>query len=268
MKVPELAEGLNAVLKLDGGDCIESVTFVNPSLPKAFGKSITSDIVALDQRKDRIVLEVQHVDENSFNARLVLYAAKHTVASRIKGEDYKLCNLNVISLQMFDGFPNSLNYRHSIQFKNQENEVFYDKETITLVEIPKFVKGKYEKDNSRLAQWLRVFDGINNECPVDVPDGTQYALLQEKAKLCIFTEEFLVSEAMKMSDHNYELYVEKKHARAEGLAEGRAEGREQERVENKNDTEVVLREMGISEKQIAEMQARLEEIRQKRLAQK
>lgn len=29
---------------------------------------------------------------------------------------------------------------------------------------------------------------------------------------------------MRMSDHNYELYVEKKHARAEGLKEGRAEG--------------------------------------------
>lgn len=27
-----------------------------------------------------------------------------------------------------------------------------------------------------------------------------------------------------MSDHNYELYVEKKHARAEGLEEGRAAG--------------------------------------------
>ena len=34
-----------------------------------------------------------------------------------------------------------------------------------------------------------------------------------------------------MSDHNYELYVEKKNARAEGLAEGRAEGR----VEGRND---------------------------------
>ena len=54
--------------------------------------------------------------------------------------------------------------------------------------------------------------------------GSLLALLQEKAKLCIFTEEFLVSEAMSMSDRNYELYVEKKHARAEGLAEGRAEG--------------------------------------------
>ncbi len=37
-----------------------------------------------------------------------------------------------------------------------------------------------------------------------------------------------------MSDHNYELYVEKKNARAEGLAEGRvvglAEGRNDERT--------------------------------------
>ncbi len=33
-----------------------------------------------------------------------------------------------------------------------------------------------------------------------------------------------------MSDHDYELYVEKKKARAEGLAEGHAEGRNDERA--------------------------------------
>ena len=224
---------LNAVLKLDGGDCIERVSFVNPALPEAIGKSITSDVVALDQRQERIVLEVQHVEHESYNSRLVLYAAKHTIASRVKGDDYRLRNLNLISLQMFDGFPESRNYRHCIRLKNQDNEVFYEKETITLVEIPKFIKRKYEKDSSRLALWLRVFDGLNRECPVDVPKGSQYALLQEKAKLCIFTKDFLVSEAMKMSDHNYELYVEKKNARAEGLAEGRAEGRVEGRVEGR-----------------------------------
>ena len=66
------------------------------------------------------------------------------------------------------------------------------------------------------------------------------ALLHEKAKLCIFTEEFLVSEAKIMSDRNYEMYVEKKHARAEGLAEGRAEMAE------------FLRSKGVSESIIAE----------------
>ena len=204
---------------------INNLAYINPALPDAFGKSITSDIVATDQRLDRIVLEVQHIEDDSYNARLVLYTAKHTIASRIKGEDYALQNLNLISLQMFDGFPNSPNYRHSIRFKNQENEEFYDKQTITLVEIPKFLKGNFATDNSRIAQWLRVIDGLNNETPVAVPEGSPFALLQEKAQLSIFTEEFLVSEAMKMSDHKYELYVEKKHARKEGLEEGRAEGR-------------------------------------------
>ncbi len=191
MKVPELAEGLNAVLKLDGGDCIEHLTFVDPSLPDAFAKSITSDIVALDQREDRIVLEVQHVDDETFKGRLVYYSSKHVIASRVKGDNYKLRDLNLVSLQMFDGFPDSPNYRHSIRFKNEENEVFYDKETITLVEIPKFLKNKYEKDNSRLAQWLRVFDGINNESPVPVPEGSHFALLQEKAKLSILRKNIL-----------------------------------------------------------------------------
>ena len=69
-----------------------------------------------------------------------------------------------------------------------------------------------------------MIDGLNKENPVSVPEGSLFACLQEKAKLSIFTEEFLVSEAINMSDHLYEMYVEKKHARAEGLAEGRAEG--------------------------------------------
>ena len=51
---------LNAVLGLIGSDCINNLAYINPALPDAFGKSITSDIVATDQRLDRIVLEVQH----------------------------------------------------------------------------------------------------------------------------------------------------------------------------------------------------------------
>ena len=55
-------------------------------------------------------------------------------------------------------------------------------------------------------------------------------------------------------------------ARRRGRAEGRAEGREQERLENKNDTVVVLRRMGLSEKMIAEIESELEALRQGRLS--
>lgn len=215
----------NAALHLYGSNCIEHLTFVNKELPGTFSKSTVSDIVAEDQRTDRIVLEVQHIEDESFNSRLVYYTSKHTVASLSRGRPYNLKNLNLISLQMFVGFPEWENYLHTIRLKNQDNEEFYKKQTITLVEVPKFLKGGFESDNSRFAQWLRVFDGLNNERPVPVPEGSQFALLQKKAELSKFTEEFLVSEAMKMSDREYELYVEKKHARAEGLEEGRAEGR-------------------------------------------
>ena len=79
--------------------------------------------------------------------------------------------------------------------------------------------------------------------------------------MSIFTEEFLVSEAMNMSDRLYEMYVEKKHARAEGLAEGRAEGRAEGlaegRAEGHTDVLSVLKDMGLTPEQIAEAKARL-----------
>ena len=59
--------------------------------------------------------------------------------------------------------------------------------------------------------------------------------------MCIFTEEFLVSEAMNMSDRNYELYVERKNARAEGVA----------------NTIDVFRDLGVPPEKIAEAKARL-----------
>ena len=54
----------------------------------------------------------------------------------------------------------------------------------------------------------------------------------------------------------------------EGLAEGLVEGREQEHLENQADTKAVLQELGLPEEKIAEMQTKLEALRQKRLAQK
>ena len=228
------ASFLNAILKLDGGDCIDNLTFVNPAVDGAFVKTTTSDIVAENKSLERIVLEVQHVEDETYSDRLVFYTAKHTIASKPRGDSYWLRDLNLISLQMFNGFPNSNNYRHSIRLKNQDNEEFFKKQTVTLVEIPKFLKGDYASDESLLAQWLRVINGLNNEIPIAVPEESMLGLLQKKAELSIFTEEFLVSEAMAMSDRQYEMYVEKKHARKEGLEEGRAEGRAEGLAEGAN----------------------------------
>ena len=57
--------------------------------PAAFNKKIASDVVAKDQRLDRIVLEVQHVEDETFNGRLVYYAAKHTIANLVRGQHFQ-----------------------------------------------------------------------------------------------------------------------------------------------------------------------------------
>ena len=85
----------------------------------------------------------------------------------------------------------------------------------------------------------------HNEQPLPVPEGSMFAHLHECAKLSIFTEEFLISEAKNMSDRNYELYVEKKRSRAEGKVDGHS------------DAISVMRDMNFPAEQIAEMQARL-----------
>ena len=54
-----------------------------------------------------------------------------------------------------------------------------------------------------------------------------------------------------MSDHNYELYVEKKNARAEGLAEGRAEGRVEGRAEGRAEGRVEGRVEGRNDERTA-----------------
>ena len=217
---------LNAILKLDGPDCISALDFINPSVPGGpFVKSVTSDIVALGPDKRRVVVEVQHKGGSAFKDKLVVYMACHTLENRVPGSSYKLHGMDFIALQMFDTFPDSPKYRHSIQLRNQDGEAFYGKEILTIVEVGKFLKdeGRYMQDDCRLALWLRAIEAVNDE--KDSLDGNPYFTdLQSAAKLCNFDMEYLLTEAKFMTDRAYEMEIEREEAREEGLAEGRAEG--------------------------------------------
>ncbi len=220
------ASFLNAVLKLEGEDCISISDFVDPSVPGGpFVKSITSDIVATDQKSDRIVIEMQHKGDSTFKDRLVFYTACHTVQNKLPGASYKLRKVNYIALQMFDAYSKSSRYRHTVLFKNEDNEIFSDKETLTIVELKKFYDGCYDMDESRLAMWLRAVNWVNGEHSEDLPGNPYVKDLQKSALLCNFDIDFLVTEAKAMSDRIYELEIERKEARAEARAEALVEGR-------------------------------------------
>ena len=206
---------VNAALGLIGSDRIENPKLVNPFIPGELGyRSVEPDILLTNDRdgdmpRDRISIEVQHEEKNLFKDRLVLYIARLTSNMARKGNNPQLENLNVLSFQFFDAFPMSANYRHTVQLRNQEMQVYFDKQTVTLVEVEKFFKDavRFAGDSSRLAQWLRAIDTLNRDADFsEFANDPIFRLLQNEVKLCNFSSRYLMTVDMSDFDKAVERY--------------------------------------------------------------
>ena len=201
---------LNAALNLVGSDRIENPKLVNPYIPGEMGyRSIEPDLLLTNDRsenipRDRISIDVQHENNDSlFNDRLVLYVARLTSGMEKVGKFTRLENLHVVSFQFFDAFKESPNYRHKVQLRNQEQRVYFERQTVTLIEVNKFLKQKekFEGDNSRIAQWLRAIDTLNREADFsEFAADPVFKVLQNEVKLCNFSARYMRCELMKDFD--------------------------------------------------------------------
>ena len=241
---------VNAALGLIGSDCIMNPKLVNPFIPGELGyRGVEPDILLTNDRegdtpRDRISIEVQHEDNNSlFKDRLVLYVARLTSNMARKGKNPRLENLNVISFLFFDAFPESANYRHTVQLKNQEQQVYFDKQTVTLIEVDKFFKNKqrFAGDRSRLALWLRAIDTLNRDADFsEFATDPVFRLLQNEVKLCRFSSRYLMT--VDMSDFD------------RAAAEYSAILKIAKKMRDKNvDMSIIVETTGLSEKTIREL---------------
>jgi len=167
---------LNAAFDLYGDDCIKSLNFVG-----------FTDMYVKKPNQKLIVINIQHTGRDTFDDRLEFYT-----------DNSALHNKNYIALQMADSCLGLSSYRHRLQLKNQDEQLWGGDHMLTLINIPEFVNGDYTSDNSTLAQWLRVINGLNKENLVPVAKGSFFAQLQEKAELRSFSEDFLVHESIMM----------------------------------------------------------------------
>lgn len=201
---------VNAALNLVGSDRIENPKLVNPYIPGELGyRSVEPDLLLTNDRGekipcDRISIDVQHENNDSlFNDRLVLYVARLTSGMEKVGKFTLLENLHVVSFQFFDAFKESPNYRHKVQLRNQEQRVYFDRQTVTLIEVNKFLKQKerFAGDNSRIAQWLRAIDTLNREADFsEFAADPIFKVLQNEVKLCNFSARYMRCEMMKDFD--------------------------------------------------------------------
>ena len=198
---------LNAALNLVGSDRIENPKLVNPYIPGELGyRSVEPDLLLTNDRgegipRDRISIDVQHENNDSlFNDRLVLYVARLTSDMEKVGKFTRLENLHVVSFQFFDAFKESPNYRHKVQLRNQEQRVFFERQTVTLIEVNKFLRQRdvFASDNSRIAQWLRAIDTLNREADFsEFAADPVFKVLQNEVKLFNFSARYMISTMMR-----------------------------------------------------------------------
>ena len=103
-----------------------------------------------------------------------------------QGDIPKLENLNVISFQFFDTFPKFTNYLHKVQLNDQEQQVYFDRQTVTIIEVKKIFKNAqmFAADNSRLAQWLRAIDTLNRDDDFrEFANDPIFKILQNEVKI-------------------------------------------------------------------------------------
>jgi len=225
---------VNAALNLEGANRIENPKLVNPFIPGEVGyRNSEPDLLLIhdrgdDRPRDRISIEIQHKDRTLFKNRVILYVARHTSNMVKKNEPPILENLNLLAFQFFNAFPWKVShqYRHTVQLRNQDMQLYFDKQVITVVEVQKFHDHSdvFVDDHSRLAQWLRAIDALNHEADFsEFAEDPVFRVLQNEAKLCNFSSRYLMTEEMKMIDTALEVFNKQEEIARNFLKDGVSE---------------------------------------------
>ena len=207
---------INASLNLLGADRVAHPKLVNPFIPGELGyRNVEPDLLLTNEReggypRDRISIEVQHESNMVYRNRVVLYVSRLISNMVRKNDPPVLENLNLISFQFTDAYPWSVsrNYRHTVQLRNQEQLLYYDRQTITIVEVNKFFAhaDTFADDRSRLAQWLRAIDTLNRESDFgEFANDPVFKILQSEVKLSNFSSRYLMT--VDMSDFDKSMAV-------------------------------------------------------------
>ena len=185
------------------------------------------DIYCENSSGEKIIVELQKAKQNYFKDRTVYYATFPIQEQAEKGEwSYELKYVYCVGILdfKFDDIKNGQDeVIHTIELKDQNNKVFYDKLKFVYLEMPHFVKEEIELE-TRLDKWLYFIRHLED-----------FQSIPEIFKDEVFIQAFEKAEIAKYSDeerHDYEqslkVYRDLKGvidtAFDEGKAEGKAEG--------------------------------------------
>ena len=191
------------------------------------------DLYCTSPSGERFIVEVQKAKQNYFKDRSVYYATFPVQEQAQQGDwDFRLSPVYMVGILdfVFADERDDKTVLHTVQLKDQDGQVFYEKLTIIYLAMPNFDK-KVDELETLQDKWLYVFKHLPSlqDRPVQ---------LQER----IFDRLFQVAEIAKLTKEERAAYVESMKyyrdlknvtdtARGEGWKEGREAGREEGIIE-------------------------------------
>lgn len=152
------------------------------------------DIYCENNLGEKIIVELQKAKQNYFKDRTVYYSTFPIQEQAEKGEwnyqlKYVYC-IGILDFKFDDKVKNGEGeVIHTVQLKDQNNKIFYEKLKFVYLEMPHFVKEEYELE-TRLDKWLyfiRHLEDFQNIPEIFKDDVFIQAF--EKAEIAKYSEE-------------------------------------------------------------------------------
>ena len=196
----------------------------------ALDRKAIFDIYCQGENGERFIVEIQKAKQNFFKDRSVYYATFPIQEQALKGDwNYKLTPVYTVGVLdfIFEEHKNEETFIHTVELKNQNCDVFYDKLKFVYLELPKFTK-TLEQLDSHLEKWLFLLKHLPdlNEPPQTLQESI-FDRLFEVAEIANFspTEQDSYENSLKYyRDLNNVVDTSRQEGREEGREEGLQEG--------------------------------------------
>jgi predicted transposase/invertase (TIGR01784 family) len=200
------------------------------------------DIYCEDNNGEKIIVELQKAKQNYFKDRTLYYSTFPIQEQAETGSwDFKLKAVYCVGILDFK-FEDKVNSGeaeviHTVQLKDQNNQLFYDKLKFVYLEMPHFTKTE-EQLVSRLDKWLYFIKHLEDfqSIPLIFKDDI-FIKAFEKAEIANFSEQ----ERMVYED-SLKIYRDLKNVIDTAFDDGKLEGK----VEGKIETAKLMKAEGES----------------------
>jgi predicted transposase/invertase (TIGR01784 family) len=213
---------LNATLELPS--LIYDLTIVDPyNVPKLQGMKETAvDVKATLEDKTKVIIEMQILNHDGFESRVLYNTAKNYANQLDKGNKYTLLNpviaLTIVNFKMFD-FDK---YKSTFKLLEKENfSAYKDDIQLQFIELPKFNKS-IEACESIEDKWIYFIKTAQN---LEIAPVFQDPNLQEAIEIANTAS--MSEEELELQNKREEFIFIQKNSIEKAKREGREEGREE-----------------------------------------